>query len=89
MAWTDYINMSLVTQGLFNGYERKDPQALKRYVDWGYEFVQHTPRKHIYQNMIMAIQTLEANNVAVDQQLKRDINADAIRLYSKFFKIKN
>lgn len=84
-TWKNYIDMTLFTQGLLNGYQQKDPQALIRYINWGVKFVEHTPRQKVYQNMLIAIQTLEENNHNIDSQLKSKITGDAIRLYPSFF----
>ena len=86
LSWSNYIDMTIATQGLLNGYKNKDPQALIRYLNWGEMFVQHTPRKRFYRNMILAIQTLEKNNIEIDINRKQKIHSDAIRLYPRFVK---
>lgn len=86
VAWQDHIDVTIQTALLKQGFEKKNPQALLDYIRWGNEFAKHTPKKNLYQNMILAIQTLESNNITVDNKLKDDIYNGAVRLYPSFIK---
>lgn len=86
IAWQDHVEVTLQTALLKKGFEKNNPQALLGYIRWGYEFAKHIPNKNLYQNMILAIQTLESNNITVDSKLKDDIYKEAIRLYPSFLK---
>jgi len=86
IAWQDHIEVTLQTALLKQGFEKNNPQALLDYIRWGNEFVKHSPNKNLYQNMILAIQTLESNKITVDNKLKDDIYNGAVRLYPSFIK---
>lgn len=86
IAWQDHIEVTLQTSLLKQGFEQKNPQALLNYIHWGSEFAKHIPQKNLYQNMILAINTLEINNIDVNKVLKDSIYKDAIRLYPSFSK---
>lgn len=80
-AWQDHYQLIIYGQGLTNGYKNQDVQALLRYINWGAEFVEHTPRLALYQNMITAIDTLEKNGVPLDVELVKMIKQDKVILY--------
>lgn len=84
LAWQHYYEMVIYTQGLMNGYKNRNPQALHRYIDWGAEFVKHTPRAVIYNNMLAAIITLTKTGGWSDTELENSLKADFERLYGQF-----
>ncbi len=81
IAWQQYYELVIYTQGLRNGYKNQDANALKRYIDWGTEYVSHTPRRGIYQNMLNAIETLTKVGESISEDKKMRIADDYQRLY--------
>lgn len=80
-SWNEYITITLHTESLKIGFKLKDINKLKNYVYWGREFVKQRPREALYQNMLIAIDTLERVNQPIDMIIKREVTTDAIRLY--------
>ncbi len=83
LAWRDYYELVIYQQGLVNGYKQQNPEALKRYIYWGVEFVKYRPRYAVYNNMLAAIDTLQKNDIKLDSALVKKIQEDASRLYPR------
>ncbi len=86
LAWQEYFEVTLYSYYLNKGFTQKNEQALVAYIDWASAFVKQTPRKALYQNMIVAIKTLESNGIKLDSELKDGIYNEAITLYPSFIK---
>jgi O-antigen polymerase len=84
IVWQHHIEVTKNTALLRQGFKNRNPKALVDYISWGFEFSKHTPKKELYQNMILAINTLEKNNVAINDNLKKTIYNDAVKLYPSF-----
>ncbi len=81
LSWNEYITITLQTESLRNGFKLKDPAKLNNYINWGKEYVKNRPREEIYQNMIIAIETLENVKMPIDYNEKQTLFTDAARLY--------
>lgn len=81
-AWQPYYEQVIYTQGLVNGYKNRNAKALERYINWGQEFVMHTPRESIYKNMLGAIRTLKKTNNWENEKLERLLYNEYNRMYN-------
>ncbi len=89
IAWQEYFEVTLYSYYLKKGFTEKNENALLAYIDWASVFVKQTPRKALYQNMIVAIKTLESNGIKFDSKLKDNIYNEATTLYPSFIKTEN
>ncbi|ATG75271.1 Wzy polymerase domain-containing protein [Zobellella denitrificans] len=64
MAWLTRLEFNAMSLRLTVGTAQQDNQALQAYLDWGQEFVRHTPRANIYYNMVLALNRLEREQEA-------------------------
>lgn len=58
MAWLTRVEFDVNAVRLAVGMHTGNHQELQAYVDWGQEFVRHTPRANIYANMILALRAM-------------------------------
>jgi O-antigen polymerase len=89
IAWQEYFEVTLYSYYLNKGFTQKNENALLAYIDWASAFVKQTPRKALYQNMIVAIKTLESNGIKFNSKLKDNIYNEATTLYPSFIKAEN
>jgi hypothetical protein len=89
IAWQKYFEVTLYSYYLNKGFTQKNENALLAYIDWANAFVKQTPRKALYQNMIVAIKTLESNGIKFNSKLKDNIYNEATTLYPSFIKAEN
>lgn len=59
MAWLTRLEFNAMSLRLSVGAARQDADAFQAYLDWGREFVRHTPRANIYYNMVLALNRLD------------------------------
>ncbi|WP_107850961.1 PglL family O-oligosaccharyltransferase [Oceanimonas marisflavi] len=59
MAWLTRLEFNSMSLQLAIATAQQDSDALQTYLDWGREFVRHTPRISIYHNMVLALQQLD------------------------------
>lgn len=88
VAWQEYIVITLQTQNLRSGFKTKNTQKLKQYIYWGYRYVEHRPLKTIYNNMLIAIDTLDKVKDPIAIDIKQNITRDAARLHPKALYLK-
>ncbi|MDP5293173.1 Wzy polymerase domain-containing protein [Oceanimonas sp. CHS3-5] len=58
LAWLGRLEFNAMSLQLKVGAAQQDEKALQAYLDWGREFVHHTPRASIYYNMVLALHRL-------------------------------
>ncbi|GJC02898.1 ligase [Aeromonas caviae] len=58
MAWLTRVEFDVNAVRLAVGLRANNPTELEAYLDWGQEFVRHTPRANIYANMVLALNAL-------------------------------
>nr|WP_310597308.1 Wzy polymerase domain-containing protein [Aeromonas aquatica] len=67
MAWLTRVEFDVNAVRLMVGLQANNKEELEAYLDWGKEFVRHTPRANIYANMVIALNALgrteEANRL--------------------------
>jgi O-antigen polymerase len=81
MAWQKHFEQFFNNSKFYDAFAQNDLKALNEYAIWGYQFVQTTPRAHIYENVILAIKVLQKNNVQLDPDFVSNINKEARTLY--------
>ncbi|WMC10173.1 Wzy polymerase domain-containing protein [Oceanimonas pelagia] len=59
LAWLGRLEFSAMSLRLTVAAAQQDTEALQAYLDWGREFVRHTPRAGIYRNMVLALHHLD------------------------------
>ncbi|MCC4264887.1 Wzy polymerase domain-containing protein [Oceanimonas baumannii] len=59
LAWLGRIEFNAMSLRLKAGAARQDEQALQDYLNWGQEYVRHTPRASVYRNMVLALHFLD------------------------------
>lgn len=70
VAWLNRVEFDVNTVRFGAAMQRRDLAELRAYVQWGSEFVRHTPRSAIYGNMVTALRML--GEKAQAEQLRRD-----------------
>ncbi|MGL5812484.1 MAG: Wzy polymerase domain-containing protein [Aeromonas sp.] len=69
MAWLTRVEFDVNAVRLMVGLQTNNKAELEAYLDWGKEFVRHTPRANIYANMVIALNALgrpeEANRLRI------------------------
>lgn len=67
MAWLTRVEFDVNAVRLMVGLQANNKAELEAYLDWGQDFVRHTPRANIYANMVIALnalgRTAEADNL--------------------------
>ncbi|MFC5705288.1 PglL family O-oligosaccharyltransferase [Aeromonas eucrenophila] len=58
MAWLTRVEFDVNAVRLMVGLQANNKEELEAYLDWGKEFVRHTPRANIYANMVIALNAL-------------------------------
>ena len=58
MAWLTRVEFDVNAVRLAVGLRANNQTELEAYLDWGQEFVRHTPRANIYANMVLALNAL-------------------------------
>lgn len=58
MAWLTRVEFDVNAVRLAVGLRANNQTELEAYLDWGQEFVRHTPRANIYANMVIALNAL-------------------------------
>lgn len=58
MAWLTRVEFDVNAVRLMVGLQSNNKGELEAYLDWGQEFVRHTPRANIYANMVLALNAL-------------------------------
>lgn len=58
MAWLTRVEFDVNAVRLTVGLRANNQTELEAYLDWGQEFVRHTPRANIYANMVLALNAL-------------------------------
>ncbi|WP_252353520.1 PglL family O-oligosaccharyltransferase [Aeromonas jandaei] len=58
MAWLTRVEFDVNSVRLMVGLQTHNKGELEAYLDWGKEFVRHTPRANIYANMVIALNAL-------------------------------
>lgn len=58
MAWLTRVEFDVNAVRLMVGMRTRNKTELEAYLDWGQEFVRHTPRANIYANMVIALNAL-------------------------------
>jgi hypothetical protein len=89
IAWQKYFEVTLYSYYLNKGFTQKNEQTLAAYIDCASAFVKQTPRRALYQIMILAIKPLESNGIKSDSKLKDNIYNEAKTLYPSFIKAEN
>ncbi|OIN10268.1 PglL family O-oligosaccharyltransferase [Oceanisphaera psychrotolerans] len=64
MAWLTRLEFNAMSLRLAVGSAQQNAEELQAYVDWGRQFVRHTPRANIYYNMVLALNRLEREQEA-------------------------
>ncbi|MDX1265908.1 MAG: Wzy polymerase domain-containing protein, partial [Oceanisphaera sp.] len=59
VAWLTRLEFNAMSLRLAVGSAQQNTEELQAYVDWGRQFVRHTPRAKIYYNMALALNRLE------------------------------
>ncbi|MEA9442908.1 Wzy polymerase domain-containing protein [Aeromonas caviae] len=75
MAWLTRVEFDVNAVRLAVGLRANNQTELEAYLDWGQEFVRHTPRANIYANMVIALNALGRHEEA-DR-----LRAEALVLY--------
>lgn len=70
VAWLNRVEFDVNSVRFGAAMQRRDLAELRAYVQWGSEFVRHTPRSAIYGNMVTALRMLGEKTQA--EQLRRD-----------------
>lgn len=81
LPWKSFIESQANNHALLIGFTNHDSKALKRYIDWGREFVKANPEKSVYQNMITAIRILQKAGEPLDEAISIPIVIEASFLY--------
>lgn len=58
MAWLTRVEFDVNSVRLMVGLQTHNKAELEAYLEWGKEFVRHTPRANIYANMVIALNAL-------------------------------
>lgn len=58
MAWLTRVEFDVNSVRLMVGLQTHNKGELEAYLEWGKEFVRHTPRANIYANMVIALNAL-------------------------------
>jgi O-antigen polymerase len=64
MAWLTRLEFNAMSLRLAVGSAQQNVEELQAYVDWGRQFVRHTPRANIYYNMVLALNRLDRKQEA-------------------------
>ena len=75
MAWLTRVEFDVNAVRLAVGLRANNPTELEAYLDWGQEFVRHTPRAKIYANMVLAL------NARGRQEEAQRLRTQALLLY--------
>jgi O-antigen polymerase len=59
IAWQSRLDKNIYGHTLVAGLREKNPEAMKRYINWGLERVRHAPRKSIYSNILLCLGILK------------------------------
>ncbi|MDX1269727.1 MAG: Wzy polymerase domain-containing protein, partial [Oceanisphaera sp.] len=59
VAWLTRLEFNAMSLRLAVGSAQQNTEELQAYVDWGRQFVRHTPRANIYYNMVLALNRLD------------------------------
>ncbi|GAA3715856.1 Wzy polymerase domain-containing protein [Oceanisphaera sediminis] len=59
LAWLTRLEFNAMSLRLAVGSAQQNTEELQAYVDWGRQFVRHTPRANIYYNMALALNRLD------------------------------
>ncbi|MFP2770042.1 PglL family O-oligosaccharyltransferase [Oceanisphaera sp. KMM 10153] len=70
LAWLTRLEFNAMSLRLAVGSAQQNTAELQAYVDWGRQFVRHTPRANIYYNMALALNRLDRQQEA-DQLLQQ------------------
>ncbi|MBM7455551.1 O-antigen polymerase [Oceanisphaera litoralis] len=74
LAWLTRLEFNAMSLRLAVGSAQQNTEELQAYVDWGRQFVRHTPRANIYYNMALALNRLD-----------RPQEADALLQQARYF----
>ncbi len=75
MAWLTRVEFDVNAVRLMVGLQAHNQVELEAYLDWGQEFVRHTPRANIYANMVIALNALGRKEEA------KHLRTQALMLY--------
>lgn len=75
MAWLTRVEFDVNAVRLTVGLQTNNKMELEAYLDWGKEFVRHTPRANIYANMVIALNALGRSGEA------ERLRTEALMLY--------
>ncbi|UDN21645.1 PglL family O-oligosaccharyltransferase [Aeromonas veronii] len=75
MAWLTRVEFDVNSVRLMVGLQTNNKAELEAYLEWGQDFVLHTPRANIYANMVTALNALGRKEAADAMRL------EALRLY--------
>ncbi|WP_429070848.1 Wzy polymerase domain-containing protein [Aeromonas veronii] len=75
MAWLTRVEFDVNSVRLMVGLQTNNKDELEAYLEWGQDFVLHTPRANIYANMVTALNALGRKEAADAMRL------EALRLY--------
>ncbi|MGY4108420.1 Wzy polymerase domain-containing protein [Aeromonas encheleia] len=75
MAWLTRVEFDVNAVRLMVGLQAHNQEELEAYLDWGQEFVRHTPRANIYANMVLALDALGR------QEEAKRLRTQALMLY--------
>ncbi|GHA04862.1 PglL family O-oligosaccharyltransferase [Oceanisphaera arctica] len=64
LAWLTRLEFNAMSLRLAVGSAQQNTEELQAYVDWGQQFVLHTPRANIYYNMALALNRLDRQQEA-------------------------
>lgn len=83
MGWHHYFEQFYNNTKFYGAYPKIDQQNLLEYIEWGYNFVQTSPRSHIYENVILAINVLDGTPSEINGAFKEKVMTEAQTLYPK------
>lgn len=81
MIWNDYLQEFYNNSRFYEGLANSNKQMLLDYIGWASEYVESTPRLHLFENIILAINAVETQGVTIDAKFKEKILNDAKFLY--------
>lgn len=81
IAWQGYFEEFYNNTKFYDAVSKDNFKHLNEYIAWSYEYLQTTPRSHLYENLILSIVILEKNDYEINLAFKNKVYAEANTLY--------
>ncbi len=81
VVWRDYLEQRINNQNLLIAVMNQNSKGIKDYIHWGTDYVARKPSEKVYNNMILAFQSLHKMKAEYDKEEGVTIIRDAMRLF--------